>query len=78
MATTVLVVAILVLSASQAQATTYYTFANSAPETLANWWTFNNGTGTHPGNFTTAGDLFVIQNNNTMTNAANWTAAKTL
>ncbi len=78
MATTVLVVAILVLSASQAQATTYYTFANSAPETLANWWTFNNGTGTHPGNFTTAGDLFVIQNNNTMTNAANWTVTGTV
>ena len=61
-----------------AKATTYYTFTNGSPSTLALWWTTTGGTGTHPANFTTAGDVFEIQNNNTMTTTASWTVAGTV
>ena len=68
----------VLLSASLAQADTYYSWTNAAPEATLSWWTGNNGTGSHPGNFTTAGDIFIIQNNNTMTNAASWTVNGTV
>ncbi len=59
-------------------AATYYTFTNGNPATLTLWWTGTDGTGTHPANFTTAGDIFTIQNNNTMTIVAAWTVTGTV
>jgi len=59
-------------------ATTYYTFTSGSPSTLTLWWTATNGTGTHPANFTTAGDIFTIQSGNTMTTTGNWTVTGTV
>ena len=60
---------------SIANATTYYSFGNNAPNTLARWWTNTNGTGSNPSNFTTATDIFVVQSGNTYTTSAGWTVA---
>ena len=59
------------------RATTYYTSANGSPSATASWWTATNGTGTHPANFTTAGDIFTIQSPNNMTTTANWAVTGT-
>ena len=40
--------ALFVFASMIANATTYYTNVNGSPNTLANWWTVNNGTGSHP------------------------------
>jgi hypothetical protein len=42
-------------------ANTYYSIGNVAPNTLSNWNTQRNGLGTAPNNFTTNGDIFIIQ-----------------
>jgi len=59
-------------------AVTYYTGANGSPSATASWWTNVNGTGSHPSNFTTAADVFIIQTGHTMTTTANWTVAGTV
>ncbi len=64
---------LIVALETTAMATTYYTYTNGNPAATASWWTGTTGTGTHPANFTTAGDVFIIQNNNTMTATAAWT-----
>ena len=73
---------ILLLFVSTAiYATNYYSYTNAAPEATASWWTGTNGTGTHPANFTTVGDVFTIQNSNTMASVATsgtWTVAGTV
>lgn len=53
-------------------AVTYYSWpaSGSDPSNLNNWWTVNNGTGTHPGAFT--GNTFIIQDGHTMTATALW------
>ena len=56
-------------------AVTYYSQTSGAPHTLANWNTVRAGGGSTPGNFTTAGDFFVIQNTHTMTTTALWTVS---
>jgi hypothetical protein len=43
------------------QAATYYSTGSVAANTLTNWKTNRDGTGTSPANFTTAGDIFIIQ-----------------
>jgi hypothetical protein len=68
----------VLMSTGATAQTTYYTDVNGAPETLANWWTGTGGTGTHPANFTTAGDIFIIQNGDVMTQAAAWTVTGTV
>src|SRR4051812_7437013 len=53
-------------------AATYY--SNSAdPSLVTNWWTSTNGTGTHPANFTTSGDIFILQFGQTCTTSQDWT-----
>ena len=42
-------------------ATTYYSQGNVAFNTLGNWDTNRPGGGTGPANFTTSGDIFIIQ-----------------
>jgi len=53
--------------------TKYYSFGNAAPNNTANWWTNTDGTGSHPGNFTSNNQVFYIQNGTTYTTTANWT-----
>ncbi|HTZ50415.1 MAG TPA: hypothetical protein VMF68_02095, partial [Spirochaetia bacterium] len=79
MATIVALVAvILATTAFGAWATTYYSAANQDATALTSWWTGTNGTGTHPGSFTTPGDVFVIQNGDSMTTSAAWPASGSL
>src|SRR5204862_1202094 len=51
---------------------TYYS-NSAAPNSTANWWTNTNGTGSHPSNFTTSGDLFILQSGQTCATAGNLT-----
>jgi len=60
----------------QVLATNYYSYGNLPPNDLNNWWSNTNGTGTHPANFTN-GDVFIIQNGNSMTSNASWTISGT-
>jgi hypothetical protein len=58
---------------SSALATTYYS-NNADPTNVNNWWLNTDGTGTpHPSNFTTSGDIFILQTGQTCITAGNWT-----
>jgi len=70
-----LVLGLLVFGAGSMSAVTYYSAGNNAPNTRTNWWTNTNGTGTNPSNFSTAGNIFVIQSGHTMTTTATWTVS---
>jgi hypothetical protein len=59
-------------------ATTYYSKSSNDPTILANWYTGTNGTGTHPANFTNAGDIFTVQNGDNMSPSVDWTVAGTI
>ena len=62
-----------------AEAATYYSYGNAAPNLVASWWTNTTGTGLpHPTVFTSAGDVFIIQNGSTMTTTNTWTVAGTI
>lgn len=58
-------------------ATDYYTAGSQDPTNVNNWWTGTNGTGSHPPNFTTAGNLFYVQNGHSMTPTVLWTVSGT-
>ena len=58
-------------------AATYYSTGSVAVNTLTNWKTARDGTGTSPANFTTASDVFVIQNGHSMTTSATWAVSGT-
>ncbi len=51
----------IAMMSSSAWAVTYYSQGSVTPSTLANWNTNRLGGGATPANFTTAGDIFVIQ-----------------
>ena len=74
-----LLTGLMVLIASVANATTYYTIVSGSANSTASWWTGTGGTGLHPASFATATDIFIIQNGDlmTQTNAA-WTVAGAL
>jgi hypothetical protein len=62
------------------EAGTYYTIANGHPGTLTNWNSNPAGGGTTPANFSTSGDLFIIQGTgglsgapHTMITTSTWT-----
>ncbi len=60
-------------------AATYYSSSiASNPNALGNWWTNTNNTGTNPANFTTAGDIFIIQTGHTYTTTAAWNVTGTI
>jgi fibronectin-binding autotransporter adhesin len=61
------------LFAATSQATTFYLTAGADPSVAANWGTSTDGTGTHPSDFTTAGQVFEFQNGQSATLGANWT-----
>ncbi len=67
----------LLLSVYFANGTTYYSTNNAAPNLTASWHTSRNGSGSAPANFTTAGDIFIIQTSHTMMTTANWTVTGT-
>jgi len=73
-----LVLALLLLAVGSVNATTYYSWTNAAPNSLNSWWTGTNGTGSHPGDFITVGDVFIVQHNNTMTLSNSWTVTGNL
>ncbi len=65
----------LLFLCSTAKATNYYTWRNGNPTSTRSWFTGTNGTGSRPRNFNNAADIFIIQNNNSMTANRNWTVA---
>src|SRR5215471_13039667 len=67
--------ALFVFTATLGYANTYYLAVGANAAALASWGTNTNGTGTAPLNFTTSGDVFVIQIGQTGGTAqnANWT-----
>ncbi|MEO8533285.1 MAG: hypothetical protein ABI441_06025, partial [Flavobacterium sp.] len=70
----------LFLSASFANAATYYSGINGAPtdaNNLNNWWANTNGTGAHPANFTGA-DVFIVQTGHSMATTAAWAVSGSL
>ena len=66
--TTLLIVAL----GATAMATTYYGKNATAPNLVASWGINSGGGGANPANFTTAGDVFIIENGTTMTATAAW------
>ncbi|HCY42053.1 MAG TPA: hypothetical protein DHV48_11970, partial [Prolixibacteraceae bacterium] len=66
---------IFLLSGAGVMATNYYTNTSGDPRILNNWWTGTNGTGTHPESFTNQADVFIIQNNHTMTASNTWSVS---
>jgi hypothetical protein len=68
---------VLFLMSQASWATNYYSAVNSAPNLTASWWTGTDGTGSHPSNFTSSGNIFIIQAGDTMTTSANWTVSGT-
>ncbi|MGL2963206.1 T9SS sorting signal type C domain-containing protein [Flavobacterium sp. RSB2_4_14] len=56
----------------------YYSKGSLAPQTLANWNTKRDGTGTNAsGSDFTSGNIFVVQNTHTMTTGAAWSVSGT-
>jgi hypothetical protein len=68
---------VFLLISGRSWSTPYYSGGNNAPNLLTSWWTNTNGTGAHPANFTSDGNIFIIQAAHTMTTTAGWTVAGT-
>jgi len=66
---------LLATGVGSVSAINYYSGGNNAPNLLTSWWTNQDGTGTHPANFTTKGNVFIIQNGHTMTTTNTWTVS---
>jgi fibronectin-binding autotransporter adhesin len=56
---------------------TFYSSGNTDPSNVNNWWSNTNGTGSHPVDFITSNQKFIIQNGHTMTTGAGWTISGT-
>ncbi|MFN5921330.1 MAG: hypothetical protein ACK45I_08525, partial [Bacteroidota bacterium] len=56
----------------KANAATYYGKTGVSPHLTTSWGNVSGGSGTAPTNFTTAGDVFIIENGTTMTATAAW------
>jgi hypothetical protein len=56
----------------KATAATYYGKTGVSPHLVGSWGNVSGGTGTAPINFTTAGDIFIIESGTTMTAGAAW------
>jgi hypothetical protein len=72
---TVLMLLMFAAMSLTANATTYYASADGDVTDVTKWWTVRGGTGTHPSNFTTAGDIFIVENDVIMSlnNGNSWT-----
>jgi hypothetical protein len=64
---------VMLLSTSLFGATTYYSQNSGNPSTLTNWNSSSGGGGSTPSNFTTNGDVFIIQASHTMVTTTSWT-----
>ena len=74
-----LLFAILMLGMSwNVQAATYYGKTGVSPHFVGSWGDVSGGAGNAPTNFTTAGDIFIIENGTTMTATAAWTIGRAL
>ncbi|MCD6011750.1 MAG: hypothetical protein K0Q79_1612 [Flavipsychrobacter sp.] len=66
----------LLLCSFGVSATTYYNIANSTSlQSTTQWGVNTDGSGAHPANFTTSGDVFNIYNGTTTSLSNNWTLA---
>ena len=63
---------LLLFTITSVSGVTYYSRGSFAPNLTNSWRTNPDGSGSAPGNFTTAGDVFVIQNGHSMGLSANW------
>ncbi len=61
---------LLLFSASGLFATTYYSQGNVTASSLASWNTNRGGGGSVPSNFTTAGDVFIVQENHSVSSGS--------
>ncbi len=61
--------------AAASQITNYYNASGTNLDNAANWGTATDGSGSHPSNFTTAGQVFNIHNSNTGITASTWTVS---
>lgn len=71
---------LLCCAVNTAVATTYYSISNTSPHLLASWNSNPAGGGTTPPNFSTSGDIFIVQGTgggsgapHTMTTSSTWT-----
>lgn len=64
---------VMLVMVGNALGATYYSRGNLAPNLTTSWAVNTNGSGTQPTNFTTAGDVFIVQTGHTMTASNNWT-----
>jgi len=53
----------------------YFSYGNADPNNVNSWWSNTNGTGTHPANFTSNNQIFIIQGGSTYTTTNNWTVS---
>jgi hypothetical protein len=64
---------------SSSYAVTYYSkVGQSNPNALANWTVNSDGSGANPANFTTAGDIFIVQSGHSYTTSAAWNVTGTV
>lgn len=68
----ILAVSLSACVASTVFGATYYSQGSVTPSTTTNWNTVRAGGGSSPANFSTANDIFVIQNGHNMTTSAAW------
>ncbi|HLG40757.1 MAG TPA: T9SS type A sorting domain-containing protein [Chitinophagaceae bacterium] len=64
---------ILFFVLSSAGANTYYSTNGASPNSISNWHTNRNGTGSTPSNFNGNDDIFIIQTGHSIITTANWT-----
>jgi hypothetical protein len=64
---------ILIMLVNSTFAETYYSKSGSNPSVPAGWNTSTNGTGANAVNFTTPGDIFILQSGQTLRPQGNWT-----
>lgn len=55
--------------------TNFYYDGSGNGNDVSNWWTNTDGTGTNPINFTTANQVFNVQNNQNLTFSSTWTVS---
>jgi hypothetical protein len=55
--------------------TNYYSNGNQDVNDVNSWWTNTNGSGSHPTDFTTADQIFNVQNAHQMTASGTWTVS---
>ena len=64
---------LLIFTSNKILATTYYSCAATDPRLFASWTDDLTCTGANPANFTTAGDIFIVQAAHDLTMGNNWT-----